>query len=316
MINAAFTPSTHDVDAARRTIDQYHRATDADVGAVVDLDGVMLDEAVVRRARRVLARADTIVSRAPKNQESAPMMNVLDGLRVVEGSAFVAAPLGGLTLAQLGADVIRFDAIGGGIDYQRWPVTDDGVSLYWAGLNKGKRSIADRPVRSPRDASSRDRADHRAGRRRRHVPVELPGSRLARPTNGCGRAARPRLREHHRQPRRVDRGRLHRQRVVGRSRSQRARSGRCCPSTTRCPRGTSPPASTQRSASSPPSGTARATGVGQFIYALARRRRVHDGRQPRVPRSGPGAPRETDRRSATTCTARSAPTSRRRTAGG
>ena len=62
--------------------------------------------------------------------------------RVVEGSAFVAAPLGGLTLAQLGADVIRFDTIGGGLDYQRWPVTDDGVSLYWAGLNKGKRSIA------------------------------------------------------------------------------------------------------------------------------------------------------------------------------
>src|SRR5690349_4456522 len=69
-------------------------------------------------------------------------MELLSGLRVVEGSAFVAAPLGGLTLAQLGADVIRFDTIGGGLDYKRWPVTDDGVSLYWAGLNKGKRSIA------------------------------------------------------------------------------------------------------------------------------------------------------------------------------
>jgi len=69
-------------------------------------------------------------------------MGLLEGLRVVEGSAFVAAPLGGLTLAQLGADVIRFDTIGGGLDYQRWPVTDEGVSLYWAGLNKGKRSIA------------------------------------------------------------------------------------------------------------------------------------------------------------------------------
>jgi 2-methylfumaryl-CoA isomerase len=69
-------------------------------------------------------------------------MGLLRGLRVVEGSAFVAAPLGGLTLAQLGADVIRFDTIGGGLDYQRWPVTDEGVSLYWAGLNKGKRSIA------------------------------------------------------------------------------------------------------------------------------------------------------------------------------
>jgi 2-methylfumaryl-CoA isomerase len=69
-------------------------------------------------------------------------MTLLSGLRVVEGSAFVAAPLGGLTLAQLGADVIRFDRIGGGLDYKRWPVVENGVSLYWAGLNKGKRSIA------------------------------------------------------------------------------------------------------------------------------------------------------------------------------
>lgn len=68
--------------------------------------------------------------------------NVLSGMRIVEGSAFVAAPLGGMTLAQLGADVIRFDAIGGGIDHQRWPVSPSGRSLYWAGLNKGKRSIA------------------------------------------------------------------------------------------------------------------------------------------------------------------------------
>ena len=70
------------------------------------------------------------------------MAGLLAGMRVVEGSAFVAAPSGGMTLAQLGADVIRFDQIGGGIDYGRWPVTADGTSLYWTGLNKGKRSIA------------------------------------------------------------------------------------------------------------------------------------------------------------------------------
>ncbi|MBD3646316.1 MAG: CoA transferase, partial [Pseudomonadales bacterium] len=69
------------------------------------------------------------------------MSGILSGLSIVEGSAFVAAPLGGMTLAQLGADVIRFDPIGGGLDYHRWPVTEDGNSLFWAGLNKGKRSI-------------------------------------------------------------------------------------------------------------------------------------------------------------------------------
>lgn len=77
------------------------------------------------------------------------MTGILAGLRIVEGSAFIAAPLGGMTLAQLGADVIRFDDIRGGLDNDRWPVTKDGRSLYWAGLNKGKRSIAV-DLRSPR----------------------------------------------------------------------------------------------------------------------------------------------------------------------
>jgi 2-methylfumaryl-CoA isomerase len=68
-------------------------------------------------------------------------IGLLSGLRVVEGSAFIAAPLGGMTLAQLGADVVRFDPVGGGVDYGRWPLAADGQSLYWAGFNKGKRSI-------------------------------------------------------------------------------------------------------------------------------------------------------------------------------
>ena len=70
------------------------------------------------------------------------MSGILGGVRIIEGSAFVAAPVGGLTLAQLGADVIRFDQIGGGLDYHRWPVTKDNRSLFWASLNRGKRSIA------------------------------------------------------------------------------------------------------------------------------------------------------------------------------
>jgi len=70
------------------------------------------------------------------------MQSLLKGMQLIEGSAFIAAPSGGMTLAQLGADVIRFDMIGGGIDYGRWPVTENGASLYWHSLNKGKRSIA------------------------------------------------------------------------------------------------------------------------------------------------------------------------------
>ena len=65
----------------------------------------------------------------------------LTGLKIVEISAFVAAPLGSMTLAQLGADVIRIDPIGGNIDANRWPISDDGTSIYWASLDKGKRSV-------------------------------------------------------------------------------------------------------------------------------------------------------------------------------
>ncbi|NBM14196.1 CoA transferase [Streptomyces sp. GC420] len=65
----------------------------------------------------------------------------LSGLRVVEVSSFVATPLCGLTLAQLGADVIRVEPLGGGPDRTRWPLTADGASLYWNGLNPGKRAV-------------------------------------------------------------------------------------------------------------------------------------------------------------------------------
>lgn len=70
------------------------------------------------------------------------MYELLKGLRVVEGSAFVAAPTCGLYLAQMGAEVIRFDNIGGGPDFRRWPLAENGSSLYWEGLNKAKKSVA------------------------------------------------------------------------------------------------------------------------------------------------------------------------------
>ncbi|WP_285700006.1 CoA transferase [Actinomadura sp. NBRC 104412] len=69
------------------------------------------------------------------------MATMLEGLRVVEISSFVAAPLGGMTLAQLGADVVRVDPVGGAADVRRWPLAPSGTSLLWTGMNKGKRSI-------------------------------------------------------------------------------------------------------------------------------------------------------------------------------
>lgn len=70
------------------------------------------------------------------------MYDLLKGLTIVEGAAFIAAPSCALHFAQMGATVIRFDQIGGGPDAQRWPRAENGASYYWEGLNKGKKSIA------------------------------------------------------------------------------------------------------------------------------------------------------------------------------
>jgi len=75
-------------------------------------------------------------------------LSILSGLQITECAAFIAGPFATMSLAELGASVIRIDPLEGGLDYHRWPVTDDGTSLYWAGLNKGKKSISI-DIRSP-----------------------------------------------------------------------------------------------------------------------------------------------------------------------
>jgi 2-methylfumaryl-CoA isomerase len=70
------------------------------------------------------------------------MYQLLSGMRVVEAASFIAAPSCALHLAQMGAEVVRIDQIGGGPDFRRWPVSPGGgPSLYWEGLNKGKKSV-------------------------------------------------------------------------------------------------------------------------------------------------------------------------------
>jgi 2-methylfumaryl-CoA isomerase len=70
------------------------------------------------------------------------MYPLLTGLSVIEASSFVASPSAGLYLAQMGAEIIRVDQIGGGLDYNRWPKTNEGNSLYWENLNRAKKSVA------------------------------------------------------------------------------------------------------------------------------------------------------------------------------
>ena len=57
------------------------------------------------------------------------MRGILDGIAVAECAAFIACPYATMTLAQLGADVIRIDGLNGGLDYRRWPVTTPAWTL-------------------------------------------------------------------------------------------------------------------------------------------------------------------------------------------
>jgi 2-methylfumaryl-CoA isomerase len=70
------------------------------------------------------------------------MYELLPDLTIIEASSFVACPSAGLYCAQMGAEVIRVDQIGGGPDFHRWPVTDNNDSLYWENLNRAKKSVA------------------------------------------------------------------------------------------------------------------------------------------------------------------------------
>lgn len=70
------------------------------------------------------------------------MYNLLDDLSLIEVSSFVASPTAGLYCAQMGAEVIRVDQIGGGLDYDRYMLTEEGRSLSWENLNRAKKSVA------------------------------------------------------------------------------------------------------------------------------------------------------------------------------
>src|SRR5947209_7528094 len=73
--------------------------------------------------------------------ESAPAAGVLDGVRVAEFSQLIAAPFCGLTLLDLGAEVIKVEPRDGDALRSFPPYLDDGRSAQFRALNRGKRSV-------------------------------------------------------------------------------------------------------------------------------------------------------------------------------
>src|SRR6187551_2418181 len=66
----------------------------------------------------------------------------LAGLLVADFSRILAGPYATMLLADLGADVVKVEGPRGD-DTRGWvPPVHDGVSTYFLGVNRGKRSIA------------------------------------------------------------------------------------------------------------------------------------------------------------------------------
>ena len=68
------------------------------------------------------------------------MSFALDGIRVLELARFQAGPRGGMILSDLGAEVIKIEAIGGE-ETRRHPPMVRGQSVYFTVYNRGKKSI-------------------------------------------------------------------------------------------------------------------------------------------------------------------------------
>src|ERR671921_1524121 len=77
----------------------------------------------------------------------------LAGVLVADFSRVLAGPYATMLLADLGADVIKVESPGGDETRSWMPPVHDGVSTYYLGINRGKRSIA-LDLRDPDDLAA------------------------------------------------------------------------------------------------------------------------------------------------------------------
>src|SRR5438270_3912691 len=71
----------------------------------------------------------------------ASMTNVLDGVRELDFGRYIAGPYCAALLADLGADVIRVERIGGGEDGWVAPINDDRLGAMYVVMNRNKRGM-------------------------------------------------------------------------------------------------------------------------------------------------------------------------------
>ena len=74
-------------------------------------------------------------------QPTADVQAPLAGVKVIDISNFLAAPLCGMHLADFGADVIKVERPTSGDEIRYWGESKHGVGLYYKVVNRGKRTV-------------------------------------------------------------------------------------------------------------------------------------------------------------------------------
>ena len=69
-------------------------------------------------------------------------MFILDGIRVLDFTQYLAGPTVGRLMAEMGAEIIKVEVAPGGDPSRMLPIADDGRSGYFIQQNRGKKSLA------------------------------------------------------------------------------------------------------------------------------------------------------------------------------
>src|SRR5262245_42660551 len=76
-----------------------------------------------------------------QQDSDSPMAGALSGVKVLDISNFLAAPMSTMFLADFGADVVKVERPGRGDELRFWGENKDGVGLYYKVINRNKRAI-------------------------------------------------------------------------------------------------------------------------------------------------------------------------------
>src|ERR671923_3041007 len=96
----------------------------------------------MERSRTTASASTSLSSTSRGTSSKASVRTLLEGVRVVEFSQLLAAPFCGLTLSDLGADVIKVEPRPGDEVRRFPPFFESGESGWFHAVNRGKRGLA------------------------------------------------------------------------------------------------------------------------------------------------------------------------------